>query len=292
MAQEHARMHAMMLEAAETAQATAWELQTVLGQTVDDAKRMLRTDDVTAGLGSLLEDERYAFRVAVRAGRAGWVDDQDIVACQKCNAAFPQTGVTKAQQFAKLGGGRAQAAWGRRHETKVHCRACGWVVCEECSPENQELLITCWVSSEQHHPVRVNEPPTAKRVCPTCLHHQPQDKYRGTISRVREASEAIGRHIQEHVAESQRTHMQQEADLKAAQAQRHEACLEWEKQLREAQARQHKEAMDQQAEAQRVERELRAAQAQRHEEAMVQQAEARQRASDAIAELHRLARPV
>ena len=107
------------------------------------------------------------------------------------------------------------------------------------------------------------------RVCQVCLIHQPQDKQRGAMSRYREASEAIGHHIQDHVADLQRTHLQRERELKAAQAKRYE------------------ELKAQQAEMQRVASQEHAASLQRERELKAAQAETQRRASDAIAELHR-----
>ncbi len=220
--QEAATTHKMMHELARTTQASMVQLQQQFQQAVEDAERELRLNP-TIGLAGDLEDKRYFARLSQETGLTGWVDDTRIDRCESCAEQFPT--------------GRHMP---RNRETKVHCRACGWVVCNKCCPKNQTLPLTFWVSSEPNHPPRNVSEPKDKRVCGVCVIHQPLDRWRGAMRRVNDANAAIGRFIA-----SLHSEMQRVAD------EEHASKLRREQELTEAQARRHEDAKVQQAELQR-----------------------------------------
>jgi DNA repair exonuclease SbcCD ATPase subunit len=209
----------------------------------------------------------------------GWIHDEHVRQCQLCEKPFgaPAAAASRLKQYAKSA---------RPRDLKQHCRACGFVVCNTCCPEGQELPLTDWVHAKPPYVIKRDQPPKMKGVCECCNRHQPHDESRLAIAAEEQQRARDHQAAMDHQAEMQRQQMEDELRLQQAQQQRHQAAMDQQKQLADSAADQ---AARERRAAMQDEEELRRAQQQCADEAARQQKQLAESAADQAARERRAA---
>eukprot|EP01047_Picozoa_sp_COSAG01_P003516 COSAG01_NODE_105_length_26080_cov_7.640237_9_plen_2696_part_00 len=100
--------------------------------------------------------ELFMARLAANI-RPIWVPDDGRTQCMLCSTAF-ETGM-----------------FGLRIKGRHHCRYCGWLVCDKCTPKNSQISTDRWVSSTSGHELKFAAKSTreTKQVCTQCAELAP-----------------------------------------------------------------------------------------------------------------------